>query len=275
MERWKDVLLYYFLPALLLIGLVILASVFGNPKENADNPSNENPPVQHEPPNKEPSSDQPAISWGVDSASITNSEMFACVRENFGEPAVWGRYLGDKEGVSFGLTENEAQLLHAEGTSILLIYNHFTDARGYDHGMQQGNQAIEYAKNLGAPAGVTIFADIEPNYPVNDAFIRGWHDALAESDYTPGIYGIFSPDRELTSAFLTASEANPNVKKNTNIWSAFPQVGITSQQNAPDFQGEGPDGSRLYGWQYGIDAETCNIDTNLFKAEMFDFLWKP
>lgn len=39
------------------------------------------------------------------------------------------------------------------------------------------------------------------------------------------------------------------------------------EENAPDFDVDAPEGSMAYGWQYGIDAETCNIETNLFDSK--------
>ncbi|MGR3762500.1 hypothetical protein [Rossellomorea sp. NS-SX7] len=49
------------------------------------------------------------------------------------------------------------------------------------------------------------------------------------------------------------------------------RVGITTLADAP----EAPDNSLALGWQYGIDAEACNIDTNLFDRDLFDVLWQP
>lgn len=269
-HQWNEISLFYLLPVLILFGMFFFSG-HSTPKESGKDP--EGSQTQQEEIKKKPAKQE--ILWGVDSASITTSEFYACVRENFGEPSVWGRYLGNNKGASFGITKKEASLLHSKKSSILLIYNHFTDARGYENGKQHGRKAIEIAKKVGVPPGVAIFADIEPSYPVDDAFIRGWHDTLAMSNYHPGIYGIFSPDRKLTKAFNQAADTNPYVKKETVIWTAFPQVGITSQEESPSgFQGKGPKDALIYGWQYGIDAEVCNIDTNLFKGEILEYLWR-
>src|SRR5699024_6856939 len=112
--------------------------------------------------------------WGVDSASLTTENMLACVEDNFGSPEVWGRYLGDKEDVSRGLTSEEIDLLHANEIKILLIWNHFTDGTGYDHGQNQAEEAIAMAQDMGVPEEVAIFANVEPIYPIDAAFIQGW-----------------------------------------------------------------------------------------------------
>ncbi|MGI8387317.1 glycoside hydrolase domain-containing protein [Robertmurraya sp. P23] len=211
--------------------------------------------------------------WGVDSASYTTEELYACVNENFGKPTVWGRYLGTIDGVSSGLTTEEVEYLHANGVKILLINNQFNNATGYENGVEQANIAISLAGELNAPEGVAIFADIEPNYPVDSAFIQGWFDTMMVSPYEPGIYGVFSPDSALVEAYQASKNENQGIQNKIILWTAYPHVDVTTQANVPANTAEAPEGSLLYGWQYGIDAATCNIDTNLFKGSLFDFLW--
>jgi|SRR5690625_439340 len=208
--------------------------------------------------------------WGVDSASLTDKDMYSCVKNNFGEPDVWGRYLGDKGDVSVGLTQDEAKFLHDKDVKILVIYNHFEEAVGYDNGVSEAKQAISYAKDLEIPEDVAIFADIEPNYSVDSAFIDGWYETLDDSNYNTGIYGVFDEDSKLLEAYNATSD---DTKKNTVVWTAEPQKDITTKDNAPKFAADGPDKAMLYGWQYGIEADECEIDTNLFKGDLFDYLW--
>ncbi len=208
--------------------------------------------------------------WGVDSASQTDEDLYQCVKDNYDKPQIWGRYLGDKEGVSNGLDDDEVSYLHDKNVKILVIYNHFTDATGYEHGVKEAERAIEYAKELGIPDGVALFGDIEPNFPVNSAFIDGWYDTLADSAYKPAIYGVFDEGSALVEAY---NAANQETKENTIVWTAFPQGEITTKENAPEYNPQGPKGSMLYGWQYALEAEKCTIDTNLFEEEMLKFLW--
>ncbi|MDZ5474501.1 DUF1906 domain-containing protein [Bacillus sp. 31A1R] len=282
---WRK-FLFIFIPAIFIL---IIPFFFIENQSSNDQPSHNNNQPQNnkdKDKNKESSSengqnnskdkeqsDSKEIYWGVDSASFTTNELFSCVRDNFGKPKVWGRYLGTIDGVSSGLTKDEIKLLQDNNIKILLINNQFTDASGYDNGVEQAKKGIKIAEDLGAPDGVAIFADIEPEYPVDSAFIQGWFDEMSNSKYEPGIYGVFSNEQALLDAFNAAVEENSQLLKDVILWTAFPQEGITTKGKAPKFNPEGPKDSLLYGWQYGIDAETCNIDTNLFNGRLLDYLW--
>ncbi|KHF40008.1 hypothetical protein LQ50_12020 [Halalkalibacter okhensis] len=217
--------------------------------------------------------DTPETVWGVDSASITTENMLACVRNNFGDPEIWGRYLGTNEGASYGLTAEEVDLLHSENIQILVIYNHFNDGTGYEHGQDHANAALEMARDFGIPEGVALFANVEPIYPIDSAFIQGWHDIVSDSEYSSGIYGIFDPSEELYTAFEAAADADPSILEEMYVWTAAPNEGITNEENAPAYNPSYPDGAVIGGWQYGLDAEACNIDTNIFDGNVLDVLW--
>jgi Domain of unknown function (DUF1906) len=218
---------------------------------------------------------KPEFLWGIDSASETTEEIYACVRENFGDPAIFGRYLKTRDGVSIGLSPEQVELIHSKGDSILPIYNNFSDATGFESGVKQAKAAIQAAGDLGIPEGTALFADIEPTYPVDSEFIRGWFETVSASNYESGIYGIFDQDRALYKAYNQAAESNPDILKENYIWTSSPSVGITTQKEAPEFAPQAPDNSLALGWQYGIDAQACNIDTNLFDGDLLEVLWKP
>ncbi len=217
--------------------------------------------------------EMPDTVWGVDSASLTTDDMLSCVRENFGDPQVWARYLGDKEGVSYGLTHEEVEFLHENDIDIMVIWNHFTDATSYEKGQSEATAAIEKAREFDIPEGVAIFANVEPIYPIDADFLLGWYDTLEDSEYESGVYGIFHPDRELYTAYETAVEENSSLLENNYVWTSSPNIGITTEENAPEYDPEAPEGALIAGWQYGIDAQTCNIDTNHFDSNVFDALW--
>ncbi|SEM97104.1 protein of unknown function [Mesobacillus persicus] len=223
--------------------------------------------------NEDENTNQEEIIWGVDSASLTTEDMIACVEDNFGSPDIWGRYLGDKEGVSRGLTSDEIELLQSNDIRILVIWNHFENATGFDNGQSEAEEAIQMAQDLGVPEGVAIFADIEPNYPVDSEFIRGWFETMNESQYTPGFYGVFDPERDLYAAYEQAGADNGQLLENAYVWTAAPNNGITTEDNAPEYQPQAPENAQIGGWQYGLDAQACNIDTNLFNSELLDVLW--
>lgn len=210
------------------------------------------------------------IFWGVDSASKVNEDMYQCVAENFGEPSVWGRYLLDIEDVSVGIDKKEAAFLHQKDVDILAIYNAVTDATGQEAGIDHANKAIEIAKSLDIPDGVVLIVDIEPSFPIDTAFLEGWYNTITNSPYSPGVYGVFDDGSELLTAFTATKK---KAQENMIVWTAFPQVEITTTENAPEYNPQGPENSMLYGWQYGIEADACAIDTNLFKEEILDYLW--
>lgn len=222
-----------------------------------------------------PSDELPEIVWGIDSASETTKDFYACVKENFGDPVVFGRYLGEREGISVGLTREQVELIRAEGDFILPIYNHFDNATGYDNGVAHAKEAIKLAGDVRIPEGVAIFADIEPGYPVDSEFIKGWFETIEASAYNSGIYGVFDPEQALYKAYQGAVESYGAILEKNYIWTAAPSAGITAEDKAPEFKPSAPKGSLALGWQYGLDAETCNIDTNLFKREIVDVLWGP
>jgi len=231
----------------------------------ADKPAD---PPADKPEQQEP----PEYVWGVDTANFVDQAFFQCVVDNYGKPVVFGRYLETKEGVSSGLTKEEAAFLLEQGVKIIPIFNHFTNATGYDNGVAEAKEAIAYAEKLGIPEGKAIFADIEPNYPVDEAFIRGWVDTMLGSPYKPGIYGVFLHDSEVTAAYQKALSINELVGE-AIIWSSDPDIGVSPQAEAPAFEPETPEQVTISIWQYGIDGQPCNIDTNLLPSTVLDVLW--
>ena len=217
--------------------------------------------------------EKPTIVWGVDTASNVDQAFLQCIKDNYGEPSVFGRYLETKGDVSMGLTKEEVDLLHQQGIKILPIFNHFTEAVGYDKGVAEAKEAIAYAQRIGIPKGVAIFADIEPTYPVDEAFIKGWVDTLASSPYKPGIYGVFTPDSKLSAAYQAAVSKDKKVQEQIILWSSNPDPGVTAKNKAPAFQPGAPKNMNISIWQYGIDGEACNIDTNLIQSTVLNKLW--
>ncbi|GAB3061817.1 glycoside hydrolase domain-containing protein [Virgibacillus ainsalahensis] len=261
MNRYEKIGLIVLLAGTFVLLVFMSTNLLDSPDSGENNEEQEE---------NESGNDNKDLYWGVDSASYTDENLFACVVDNFGEPEVWGRYLGDREGVSAGMDAEEIDYLHENGVQVLIIYNHVNDATGYDHGVNHANEAIAMAEEIEIPEGVAIFGDIEPSYPIDSAFIEGWYETLKGSAYEPALYGVFNEESDLMEAYHATGE---EVQENTIVWTAYPQEEITTKKNAPEFNPQGPDSAMLYGWQYAIDAETCNIDTNLFTDDMIEYLW--
>ncbi|MGV3466488.1 MAG: glycoside hydrolase domain-containing protein [Heyndrickxia sp.] len=262
MSNWKDsinwrLMLWVFIALLLF---VIFPIIHHNIKQT---PSQTDEKQQ-----------SPKIVWGVDSASKVTDELLKCVDKNYGKPEIWARYTKTNKGTSAGLTAKEVEYLHKNNVSILLIYNHFNNATTEKAGENEAKTAIQFAKDIKAPNGTVLFADIEPKYPVDADFIKGWYKIMSKSDYHPGIYGVFDPDQKIYKAFNEAAKNNKSLKDETILWSAAPQKGISKKKNAPKFTPSAPKNSNVLGYQYGMEAKACNIDTNLFKEDILQYSWK-
>lgn len=216
--------IFAFISMLVLLGMAIFINT--NKMSNDTESPDPNPTTDGKE-NKNNSDDPHPIFWGVDSASYTDENLYQCVVDNFGQPEIWGRYLGEIEGVSTGLDTDEVNFLHENEIQILVIYNRFNDAIGYDHGVEEAKQAISYAKDLDIPENVAIFGDIEPNFPVDPAFIEGWYDTLSDSIYEPALYDVFVEDSSLIGAY---NATNQETQENIITWTAYPQEKITTKE---------------------------------------------
>ncbi|MGM8215630.1 hypothetical protein ACLIA0_08635 [Bacillaceae bacterium W0354] len=155
MKRFE---LFTLLSIAFLIGLTLLLnSTFAGNESTSNQNNSENNEETKESDRDHQSDDDKEIYWGVDSASYTDEELMSCVVENFGQPQVWGRYLGDIEGVSEGLDANEVKYLNNKDVKILVIYNHAREVTNYNHGVDHAEQAINLAENVGATEGVAFF----------------------------------------------------------------------------------------------------------------------
>lgn len=211
--------------------------------------------------------------WGVDSAARVTDDLYNCVINNFGKPLYWGRYLSPVQNVADGLTEGEIGFIRQKGVRILPIYNDFNRATGYRNGRVAASNAIFHAQRLGFPKGNFLFANTEKDFIIDEAWIRGWVDAMYPSGYKPGIYAAPS----LTSfneAYCTAASNNEEVSKQLVIWSQEPTPGPTTKDDAPAYQPIAPPClANVWGWQYGENAEECPIDTNLIEPRLYENLW--
>ncbi|WP_085524187.1 glycoside hydrolase domain-containing protein [Tuberibacillus sp. Marseille-P3662] len=228
---------------------------------------------QPDQPNGSDDESKQKLIWGIDTANQVTDNLYQCVDKHYGQPAIIGRYLGDKDNVSTGLTQDEAQFIHQKGARIIPIHNHFTDATGRSNGIQEAQEALDYAQSLDIPKETYLFADIEPSYPVNADFLMGWTKTLIDAHYQAGVYGNFADDN-LRDVYQTASKQSNTVKKNLAIWSNEPKTGVTSKKQAPHhFKAETPNSSETFIWQYGLGAKQCNTDTNLIKNKLSSGLW--
>lgn len=212
--------------------------------------------------------------WGVDSASSVTESLYQCVLTNFGKPDFWGRYLNTIENVSDGLTNEEVKILRSNGVRIMPIYNDFRSATTYRAGEISATNAIFHARRLNIPTGVRIFANVENFFDVDEAWIRGWVDTFYPSGYKQGFYND-PTEGPFAQAFCQAVATNDRVRTQSVLWSAEPELGVSTRQNMPkQFRPTTLDcDANVWAWQYGRDAEACPIDTNLIDSRLYNDLW--
>jgi hypothetical protein len=211
--------------------------------------------------------------WGVDSAEAANEELYACVKNKYGKPKYWGRYLTRKEGVNEGLSKGEILFLHMKGIRIMPIYNDFSAALTYRQGQITARNAIFHANRLSFPNDTVIFANIENFFQVDEAWIRAWVDVFYPSGYRPGFYHD-PKEGDFSTAFCTAAKKNEKVSSQSILWSSEPEKKVSKEKEAPIFKPNKPNcHSLVWGWQYGRDAKDCSIDTNIILYKLYQLLW--
>lgn len=272
-------LLFIIFSVVFLTVLIIFPAYYHHQLANAPNHSSQNNqlhhPPQHSPrkqPPKKPPENKPSKTqtyWGVDTSSQVTEAFYQCIQNNYGKPDVVGRYLGTNSGTSTGLRKEEISILKKKGAKIIPIYNHFSNATGYKNGVLEAQSAISLAKELAIPKGVVIYADIEPKYPVDAEFIRGWVETISSSPYKPGIYGVFLNGKQLSDAYNQAISKNMDLKNETYIWTSNPEAGTTKKQNAPEYKPNTPNFINAVIWQYGMQGQQCNVDTDLIQSSAF------
>lgn len=214
-----------------------------------------------------------AYVWGVDSSQEVTEKFYNCVLKNYGKPNFWGRYLTTVPNASEGLTSEEILFLHNSGTKILPIYNKFQEALGYRNGKVTAQNAVFHARRLGIPKGKLLFANVEKFFKVDEAWIRGYVDAIYPTGYKPGFY--HDPETgEFTKSYCKAVGKSERVANQVVLWSAKPEAGATKAREAPKFHPNMPScKANVWAWQYGRDAKACPIDTNLVDQRVYDMLW--
>ncbi|MCH1623965.1 glycoside hydrolase domain-containing protein [Ferdinandcohnia quinoae] len=215
----------------------------------------------------------PRYVWGVDSAAVVNEDLYTCVKNNFGNPRFWGRYLTAIPNVSEGLTKEEIAFIRNKGIKVLPIYNVFSEAIGYSRGQIAARNAVFNARRLGIPNNTAIFANVEHFFEVDEGWLRGWVESMYPTGFRSGIYndpvkGGFS------NAYCEAVKKNNQIATQAILWSAEPEPGVTKERNAPKFKPATPNcKANVWVWQYGRDSKQCPIDTNLADQRLLAYLY--
>jgi hypothetical protein len=186
--------------------------------------------------------------WGVDSADPITPSFLGSIARALGTPDFFGRYLGG----SYGMTKAEVDLAFSHGIRILVLddASGTADQTTYAKGQAGAAAAVASAIELGVPAGVAIFRDVEESSAIDPAFVQGYVDTMAESSYLPAFYG--NPvNGQFASAYCEAVASNP-ADAAAYFFSSENEPGRGPQWQAPLFEATSPPcASRTVAWQYG------------------------
>lgn len=219
---------------------------------------------------------RPAIFWGVDSLHVVDQAFFDAVKTGVGVPAFWGRYIG-RQG---NLTKNEVALLHQNKCKVLVIFRDTSSGQllSKARGAEQANSAITFARGLGVPKGVWIYADTEfPAESPTAEWFAGWFGTLQRSPYGAGVYGDTSPDAELDfgKAFCDAFPHLPNPAK-AYIYTNQPEAGclFTYRTFNPDILPcHPPTVVQQYAINCNVPKTGSQVDLDLASATGFASMW--
>jgi len=98
----------------------------------------------------------PRYIWGVDSAATVTEELYTFVRNKFGNPKFWGRYLSEVPKLSEGLTKGEISFIRNKGIKLLPIYSVYREATGYLNGQTAARNAVFHSRRLGIPENTAL-----------------------------------------------------------------------------------------------------------------------
>ncbi|HLV97822.1 MAG TPA: glycoside hydrolase domain-containing protein [Ktedonobacterales bacterium] len=234
-----------------------------------------------------------SLYWGVVSSHAAQSTvavagaptLFDFIAQQVKPPQYWGRYIGGKDL----LTPEEIIFLFSKGCRILVIYNDATPSGDHQGGVADAQRAISAAEALGAPTGVSIYADIETGVYANPDWLLGWWETMGASRYANpgGFYCNTGADN--ASAFTTPycqalnSPANqqPDGSRRFNplLFSSAPRPGCGFDRSsyAPTAPPCAP-GSVVI-WQYALgcfqetDAPRGLCDMDLANARGYATMW--
>lgn len=211
--------------------------------------------------------------WGVDSSIPVNQELYESVKNKFGLPKYWGRYLTERPNVSSGLTKDEISFIRSKGIKILPIYNVNTQAVGYEEAKVAARNALFHARRLEFPKDIILFANLENSLNVDSEWIKGWVETFLPSGYRSGFY--YSPVKgDFPQAYRQAVQQNNEVAIQGILWSAEPETGATSERKAPKFNPATLNcKANVWLWQYGRDLKKYQIDTNLADERILNYLY--
>jgi|SRR5450631_3301714 hypothetical protein len=212
--------------------------------------------------------------WGIDTVdNVETGNIIAQTRADLGAPQFVGRYLI----YSSQLSSTEAQYIHQQGLSILLIDD---PNRAFTSGATDAQQAIGQAKSLGVAHGVAIFRDVETSDPVSATYIAAYVAAFARSGYVPGFYE--NPiNGSYAAAYCSLESSDPAAVRGVLLYSSEPEHTGANPRRAgrPHYAPDVPGcASHTAAWQYlerGLfpSGTWPNVDVDEIPSRFSAVLW--
>lgn len=214
-----------------------------------------------------PSAPSGSTLWGFDTTDTITSSYLSSFVSARGEPSFIARYI---DALTWSpMSASEAAFIHSQGIPIMVLDSSVTsNDTTYSTGVWMANRVITNAKALSIPLGVAIFADIENTSAVDSTFIEGWYDTITAAGYKAGYYNNpYTGSSEFDGAFCAAISSNAAIASQSFLWSDEPDIGWTTEANAPGFAPahlycSGQSVGNVFGWQYALSGGSFNVDSD-------------
>ena len=166
------------------------------------------------------------------------------------------RYVGRVQMASYDLTAQEAEGILAAGLALMPV-QHVLDP-GWQPtaalGAEYGQNAATFAQQLGFPAGVNVWCDLESvatSAAASDVtgYCNAWYEAVAAAGYVPGLYVGYEPG-------LTGQQLHDDLRFDA-YWAAYNVDGVST----PHPRGWQLVQSEGHGSIAGISTEQYDADT--------------
>lgn len=166
------------------------------------------------------------------------------------------RYVGRTQMASYDLTTQEAEDILAAGLALMPVQHVLNPgwAPTQALGAEYGQNAATFAQQIGFPAGVHVWCDLEcvaDNTAASNviAYCNAWYDAVAAAGYVPGLYVGYGPG-------LTGQQLYSNLRFQS-YWAAYNVEGSCT----PHPRGWRMVQSEGSGTVGGISTQSYDVDT--------------
>lgn len=178
------------------------------------------------------------------------------------------RYVGRTQMASHDLSTAEADTILDAGLALMPVQHVLNPgwAPTGALGAEYGANAARFAQQIGFPAGVNVWCDLEcvaDDTAAADviAYCNAWHDGVAAAGYVPGLYVGYGPG-------LTGSQLYGSLKFE-HYWAAYNVDGV-SDPRPRGWQMIQSEGSGTIG---GITTEAYDADVTQMDGKGGAVLW--